>query len=66
MTKNTNSEKAAVAASGRTPALPRGSFTSIEGCPMEAASLARHGGEIPKFLPQDLRDGLARWRIVEF
>ena len=28
-------------------------FVSTEGCPMEAASLALHGGEIPKFLPED-------------
>lgn len=28
-------------------------FVSTEGCPMEAASLALHGGEIPKFLPQE-------------
>ncbi len=27
-------------------------LVSTEGCPMEAASLALHGGEIPKFLPQ--------------
>ncbi len=27
-------------------------FVSTEGCPMEAASLALHGGEIPKFLPE--------------
>ena len=28
-------------------------LVSTEGCPMEAASLALHGGEIPKFLPED-------------
>lgn len=28
-------------------------FVSTEGCPMEAASLALHGGEIPKFLPEE-------------
>ncbi len=28
-------------------------FVSTEGCPMEAASLALHGGEIPKFLSED-------------
>lgn len=28
-------------------------LVSTEGCPMEAASLALHGGEIPKFLPQE-------------
>lgn len=27
-------------------------FVSTEGCPMEAASLALHGGEIPKFLDE--------------
>lgn len=27
-------------------------FVSTEGCAMEAASLALHGGEIPKFLPE--------------
>ncbi len=27
-------------------------LVSTEGCPMEAASLALHGGEIPKFLPE--------------
>jgi putative ABC transport system permease protein len=27
-------------------------FVSTEGCPMEAASMALHGGEIPKFLPE--------------
>ncbi len=28
-------------------------LVSTEGCPMEAASLALHGGEIPKFLPEE-------------
>lgn len=28
-------------------------LASTEGCPMEAASLALHGGEIPKFLPEE-------------
>lgn len=28
-------------------------FVSTEGCPMEAASLALHGGEIPKFLSDE-------------
>ena len=28
-------------------------FVSTEGCPMEAASLSLHGGEIPKFLPEE-------------
>lgn len=28
-------------------------FASTEGCAMEAASLALHGGEIPKFLPEE-------------
>ena len=28
-------------------------LVSTEGCPMEAASLALHGGEIPKFLPEN-------------
>lgn len=27
-------------------------FVSTEGCPMEAASLVLHGGEVPKFLPE--------------
>lgn len=28
-------------------------FVSTEGCPLEAASLILHGGEIPKFLPME-------------
>ncbi|MCL4499509.1 MAG: ABC transporter permease, partial [Chloroflexi bacterium] len=28
-------------------------LVSTEGCPMEAASLALHGGEIPKFLSEE-------------
>lgn len=28
-------------------------YVSTEGCPLEAASLILHGGEIPKFLPED-------------
>lgn len=28
-------------------------YVSTEGCPLEAASLLLHGGEIPRFLPED-------------
>lgn len=28
-------------------------YVSTEGCPLEAASLILHGGEIPRFLPED-------------
>lgn len=33
-------------------------LVSTEGCPMEAASLALHGGEIPKFLPESRVPGI--------
>lgn len=35
-------------------------FVSTEGCPMEAASLALHGGEIPKFLPEDRASAISK------
>lgn len=34
-------------------------YVSTEGCPLEAASLILHGGEIPKFLPEDTVDKVA-------
>lgn len=34
-------------------------YVSTEGCPLEAASLILHGGEIPKFLPEDTVEKVA-------
>ena len=35
-------------------------YVSTEGCPLEAASLILHGGEIPRFLPETAVDEVAR------
>lgn len=35
-------------------------YVSTEGCPLEAASLILHGGEIPRFLPQETVDKVAK------
>lgn len=35
-------------------------YVSTEGCPLEAASLILHGGEIPRFLPEKTVDEVAR------
>lgn len=39
-------------------------YVSTEGCPLEAASLVLHGGEIPKFLPESTVGNIARVRGV--
>ena len=35
-------------------------YVSTEGCPLEAASLILHGGEIPRFLPESAVDDVAK------
>lgn len=35
-------------------------YVSTEGCPLEAASLILHGGEIPRFLPEKAVDDVAK------
>lgn len=35
-------------------------YVSTEGCPLEAASLILHGGEIPKFLPESTIEEVAK------